>query len=410
MMNDEAYLTPITQPARVLIVDDNPKNLQVLGRLLQEANYAIEFATNGKAALEWIEIQGFDIMLLDINMPEMDGFEVCRKIRINPKLDKMPIIFLSANSDRESILKGFEQGAQDYVSKPFDSRELLVRVKTHLSLKESREKLEKMNRELEDKVKERTLHLQIANNQLQTLNKDLVLAKERAEASDRLKSAFLNNISHEIRTPLNGILGFAPFIIEPGITQEEKETYLKILNESSKRLVDTITDYVDISLLSSGTMSCQRDAVSLCSVFKQVQTIYGKICTEKGLIFNVHFANPEDSPIIHTDEKLLTKALSHLLNNAIKFTFTGEIELGYQVLGDKIKILVSDTGVGISEDALKRIFEVFMQENTANTRGHEGSGLGLSITSGILKLLGGEINIDSDKGKGTVVKLILPIG
>lgn len=409
-MNDVAYLIPATQPARVLIVDDNPKNLQVLGKLLQEAEYAIEFATNGKAALEWIDIQGFDIMLLDINMPEMDGFEVCRKIRINPKLDKMPIIFLSANSDRESILKGFEQGAQDYVTKPFDSRELLVRVKTHLSLKESREKLEKMNRILEDKVAERTLHLQMANNQLLTLNKDLIVEKERAEASDRLKSAFLNNISHEIRTPLNGILGFAPFIIEPGITQEEKEMYLKILNESSKRLVDTITDYVDISMLVSGTMTCRREAVSLCSVFKQLQTSYGKICKEKGLIFNIQFTNPEDTPILHTDEKLLIKAISHLLNNAIKFTNQGEIELGYQVSNDKINLFVADTGVGISEDALKRIFEVFMQENAATTRGHEGSGLGLSITSGIIKLLHGEINIESDKGKGTTAKLILPIG
>jgi len=409
-MNDEAYLIPALQPARILIVDDNPKNLQVLGKLLQEAEYAIEFATNGKAALEWIDIQGFDIMLLDINMPEMDGFEVCRKIRINPKLDKMPIIFLSANSDRESILKGFEQGAQDYVTKPFDSRELLVRVKTHLSLKESREKLEKMNRILEDKVAERTLHLQMANNQLLTLNKDLIVEKERAEASDRLKSAFLNNISHEIRTPLNGILGFAPFIIEPGITQEEKEMYLKILNESSKRLVDTITDYVDISMLVSGTMTCRREAVSLCSVFKQLQTSYGKICKEKGLIFNIQFTNPEDTPILHTDEKLLIKAISHLLNNAIKFTNQGEIELGYQVSNDKINLFVADTGVGISEDALKRIFEVFMQENAATTRGHEGSGLGLSITSGIIKLLHGEINIESDKGKGTTAKLILPIG
>ena len=119
----------------ILIVDDNPKNLQILGKFLQNEQYDIEFAINGETALEWLEIKLFDLILLDINMPGLDGFEVCKKIRCNHKLDKMPIIFLTAETSRESVLQGFEIGAQDYITKPFDSRELIMRVKTHISLK-----------------------------------------------------------------------------------------------------------------------------------------------------------------------------------------------------------------------------------------------------------------------------------
>jgi two-component system, sensor histidine kinase and response regulator len=129
----------------ILIVDDNPQNLQVLGNLLQKEKYRIEFALNGEATLEWLRNKKFDLILLDINMPGMNGFEVCKRIRSDRKLNDVPIIFLSAESERESILKGFEVGAQDFVIKPFDSRELLARVKTQLDLKSKTEKLEKVN-------------------------------------------------------------------------------------------------------------------------------------------------------------------------------------------------------------------------------------------------------------------------
>ena len=136
----------------ILLVDDNPQNLQVLGKLLQEEKYEIEFAVNGEATLEWLKNKQFDLILLDLNMPGMNGFEVCKKIRSDNTMSEIPIIFLSAESERESILKGFEVGAQDYVTKPFDSRELLARVKTQLDLKSKTEKLEKVNEWLGRKI------------------------------------------------------------------------------------------------------------------------------------------------------------------------------------------------------------------------------------------------------------------
>lgn len=136
----------------ILLVDDNPQNLQVLANLLQEEKYGIEFAVNGEAALDWFKNRQFDLVLLDINMPGMNGFEVCKKIRSDNTMSEVPIIFLSAESERESILKGFEVGAQDFVIKPFDSRELLARVKTQLDLKSKTEKLEKVNEWLGKKI------------------------------------------------------------------------------------------------------------------------------------------------------------------------------------------------------------------------------------------------------------------
>jgi DNA-binding response OmpR family regulator len=136
----------------ILLVDDNPQNLQVLGKLLQEEKYKIEFAVNGEATLEWLKNKQFDLILLDLNMPGMNGFEVCKRIRSDKKMYEVPIIFLSAESERESILKGFEVGAQDYVTKPFDSRELLARVKTQLDLKSKTENLEKINKWLGKKI------------------------------------------------------------------------------------------------------------------------------------------------------------------------------------------------------------------------------------------------------------------
>ena len=138
--------------AAILIVDDNPQNLQVLANLLKEENYEIEFAINGEAALDWLLNKQFDLILLDINMPVMNGFEVCEKIRSDKRIHELPVIFLSAESERDSILKGFEVGAQDFVIKPFDSRELMARVKTQLDLKSKTEKLGKVNEWLGKKI------------------------------------------------------------------------------------------------------------------------------------------------------------------------------------------------------------------------------------------------------------------
>ena len=378
----------------ILIVDDNPKNLQVLGKLLQYENFEVEFAIDGQSALDWMEAKKFDLMLLDINMPVISGFEVCKKIRSNPKFDKMPIIFLTADIDRESILKGFELGAQDYVTKPFDSRELIMRVKTHLSLKNSREKLEELNLSLEDKVKERTA--------------ELLIAKEKAEETDRLKTVFLNNLSHELRTPMNGILGFINLLKKPELEEEKKEKYIEIVNISAERLLDTMDELVVISRIEAGDNMLHITSFDLNQEMHFQFAFFKPKADKKAIQLLCSNKIDSNAAIIKSDKIKIASILTNLINNAIKFTNKGTVEFGNYIENGNLVIFVKDTGVGIPTNRLEAIFERFVQADTRLTREHEGLGLGLSITKAYVEALGGKIAVESEKGKYSVFTVTLP--
>ena len=230
-----------------------------------------------------------------------------------------------------------------------------------------------------------------------------------AEASDRLKTNFLNNISHEVRTPLNGILGAANLMSDPEISPAEINELLEIIQESSDRLIQTITDYMDISLLTSQNMEKYIKQVKLHEVFKASAAKFKSKFASKGINFRteINFANSDVS--LQTDKELLTKSLHHLLSNALKFTHEGEVILGCTPVGDELKIFVSDTGIGIGKEYQTKIFEYFSQEDQSSARRFEGSGLGLSIVKGIARVLGAKIELVSEKGKGSQFSLIFPL-
>ncbi len=266
----------------------------------------------------------------------------------------------------------------------------------------------------EEKEK-RAAELIIANKELAFQNDEkekraleLMNAKDKAEASDRLKTAFMNNISHEIRTPLNGILGFAPFIIQPDISMEEKKDFLEILNLSGIRLMNTITDYMDISLIISDNMEVHPQQNNISSLLTNVFEDFEEPCLKKNLGIKLQFPDNSNNFILNTDGEILRKAVSKLVDNSVKFTREGSITMGFENKNNEIEIFVKDTGIGIEKDAQERIYEYFMQENVSNTRGHEGSGLGLSIAKGMMQLLGGKIRLESAKNIGTTVFLTHP--
>lgn len=236
---------------------------------------------------------------------------------------------------------------------------------------------------------------------------ELITAKEKAEASDRLKTAFMNNISHELRTPLNGILGFAELISEPGMPAGEKQHFLNIMRKSSTRLINTVTDFMDISLITSGNMALNKKVVLLNDLIRSVAEDYEARCVEKGLNFQVDFDNTQQI-LIETDAELLVKVFHHLLDNAVKFTREGSILLSCAPFENSIKFIVSDTGIGIDDEMQEVVFERFTQETTSLSSGYEGSGLGLSISKGIIQLLGGNIVLESEKGVGTKTSFSLP--
>jgi two-component system sensor histidine kinase/response regulator len=298
-----------SEPA-ILIVDDNPQNLQVLGKILQENKYVIEFAISGDVALVWLKKRQFDLILLDINMPGMDGFEVCRKIRSNPELNNMPVIFLSAESERESILKGFELGAQDYITKPFDARELLVRVRTHLALKNSLEKLEKLNKSLEEKVNERTQQLKETNEKLEITNIKLL-------ELDRAKADFLHLISHEIRTPLNGILGPLELLKEPADARDIADL-VEILDTSVKRLERFSLNALLITRLKTKQFEIRKDRIHLSNLINEVLDEEKEKFHSKNIQVKRNYNISLD--LISGEAELIKTCISNILNNAVRFS------------------------------------------------------------------------------------------
>ena len=383
----------IKEEGKILIVDDNYENLQVLGMHLQEAGYDIEFSTSGKIALDWLENEKFDLILLDINMPEMDGFEVCKKIRENKKNNNLPIVFLSAENQRETILKGLSIGGHDYITKPFDSRELVARVKTHINLKKSIDTLDMLNQTLEKKVEERTIQLQIA--------------KEKAEESDRMKHAFLNNFSHEIRTPLSGIVSTSMLLVSENLSDDDKNFCIKSIKESSDRLISTVNSVLEMSQLLSGSITANFAKTDPVKLVKTVYEEFIDLFKNKNLAFNIEIGDNINEII--TDKNILKKILIKLIDNALKFTEIGRVSIGVKSHGEQIEIFVSDTGIGINDETAKNIFAAFYQHDQSNSRIKEGAGLGLAIVYNFCKLLNGKIDITSTPDKGTYIGVTLPV-
>jgi PAS domain S-box-containing protein len=233
-------------------------------------------------------------------------------------------------------------------------------------------------------------------------------AKDKAEAGDRLKTAFIQNISHEIRTPLNGILGFSSLMMQPELTLEEKTEYFSHIKTSSNRLLNTINNFMDISMISSGTIEKNLQYFSPVNSLENIYENYQSISIENQLTLTLELPKDTNNIFICSDYDLFQKIFSHLLDNALKFTAKGEVTFGFIRKRSFLKFFVKDTGSGISRDAQKKIYDYFFQEEASNTRGYQGSGLGLSIAKGLIELLGSETMLDSDIGEETTFSFNLP--
>ncbi|MBS4059761.1 MAG: hypothetical protein KG029_05140 [Bacteroidetes bacterium] len=239
--------------------------------------------------------------------------------------------------------------------------------------------------------------------------KELEHTMHLAQTSDRLKTAFLNNISHEVRTPLNGIVGATMLISDPSSTLSERQELSELIQISTQRLLRTITEYVDISLLNSDSMPLYIIDFKLRDLTKPLCDEFTKLCHLKGIAFDFNIDGLSQDTILKTDKNLLTTALNHLLDNAVKFTSDGSVSLSVTQKYESLEFHVTDTGVGIEEKFHNQIFAHFQQEDSSNLRQHDGSGLGLAISKKICSLIGAEISFESKKGEGTSFKIALPL-
>jgi len=236
---------------------------------------------------------------------------------------------------------------------------------------------------------------------------ELLISKDKAEESDKLKTAFLQNMSHEIRTPLNGIIGFSSLLNSPDLSADDIAEFTEMISISGNRLIEIVNNILDISKIQTGQVNIEKKVVVINSIFSDILTFFSHFTKEKNLIMN--YTNQNDhNRTLFTDETKLNQILTNLVNNAVKFTKTGSIDFGYEIKDNDIEFFVRDTGIGILPEMQNQIFDRFIQAENSVSRGYEGAGLGLAICRGLVELLGGKIWVVSEFGKGTTFYFTLP--
>ncbi len=374
--------------AKILIVDDIPANISALFHKLTHRGATVLVAQSGEDALELVRENLPDLILLDIMMPGMDGFQVCKKLKSQEETQKIPVIFLTAKTEEEDLVKGFQLGAADYLTKPFRKDELMARVRTQLRLKFSEE-------------------------QLSRLLEDYRSAKEAAEAANREKSLFLAKMSHEIRTPMNAILGMTDLTLQSRLDDEQREN-LSLVRDSANHLMQIINDILDLSRIEAGKIIFEQIDFDLDMVLKSVIRTLSVQSDKKGL-FLKWARNPELPSILKGDPIRIRQILINLVGNAIKFTDTGGVTVQVEPLqaGEPeservgIQIHVNDTGIGIPSAKLDAIFDNFSQGSEDTARKYGGSGLGLSICQQLAQRMGGDIRVKSREGAGSTFSVSL---
>ncbi len=366
----------------ILIVDDTPENLDVLNGLLSEFNRKV--AVNGEKALQ-LAFSGTppDLVLLDIMMPGMDGYEVCRQLRANEKTKDIPVIFLTAKSTRDDIVKGFEVGGQDYVTKPFDHHELLQRVKTHLELKTQRETLKRMNEVLDQKVKERTLELEESNRKLSD-------ALEQLKGLDYAKSNFLKIISHEVRTPINGIMGSAYFL-EEIIEDEEMAEFIEMLKISVERLNRLSNMALEITEIQTITELHSTETINMAEIVKDAIEIENN----PDYTFNTRF---EDA-LFYGERDRVLKALCEIVNNSVKFSKKHTIDVLTGADENYSWVSFTNTSDNIDEQKISELFKPF---GLSGDHSDNHTGLGLAYVNAVVALHNGKLEIKNSGGKTSV--------
>jgi len=373
--------------SQILIVDDVPKNIQIVGNILSNEKLRIAYATDGENALKLAFANDFDLVLLDVAMPGMDGFEVCRRLRDNKKTAEIPIIFLTAKSDVDSMLTGFQAGAQDYVSKPFNAAELIARVRTHLELREKKHQLDQMNQILEEKVKARTIELEKANRQLSRLEK--------------AKSEFLGIISHELRTPLNGIIGLTQLLALTEVNPEQKR-YLEFLEQTSQRLARFSETALLITSLQADHIKVELFSASAEHLFSSVTDNLKHLILEKEIKIETELESPDIQIIADTD--LINKSISLLLENSINLLpKKGIIRLSVSNELQKTVIEISDNGKGFDKDVLSHLTNIDSKNATVVS---EEVGLSIAAVRLIMDAHNGSLQIKNNPSGGACIRLI----
>ncbi len=370
----------------ILIVDDIPQNLQVLGAILFQEGYELAFAENGVNALISLEELTPDLILLDVMMPDLDGFEVCKKIKSDDRIKDIPIIFITAKTEPESIVKGFELGAVDYISKPFNSKELSIRIKNHLELKKSREKMMDINKKLQKLLEDKNEYLGIA--------------------------------AHDMKNPLNSIIGFTSLTIEKislckpdcSIDPAKLVRDLSTVKDMASFMFRTINQLLNVETLESGLLKLKLAKSNISQIVET--TIQQNIILANAKHISI-FVNDFSQYFGIIDEDRFREIIQNLISNAIKYSpYEKNIFVSLNCFktdnGSFLKFSVKDEGPGLTDDDKEKVFGKFQKLSAKPTAGEQSSGLGLSIVKRVTEMLNGKAYVISEVNQGAEFIVEIP--
>jgi len=415
---------------KLLYVDDEQQNLQGF-KIAFYDEYDVLVANSASEALEILPKQDVMVVVSDQRMPGMSGLEMFDVI--NKKYPDIVCIILTAFADAGAMLQAVNQGGvYRFLLKPWNELELKIAINQAFernyykrenrvlmeSLKMKNHELSQSNEELMQTssiLKEREIKLKEQNEEYLTINEELTqtiaeleIAKEMAEESDKLKRAFLQNISHEIRTPMNAIVGFSSLLNDSALPQDRISTYTNIIHKSSMQLLGIVSDVLTISAIDTGQEKVILSDIHLLPFLEDLNNIFSSDATQKKLLFSMKHEGVDEQTILKSDRIKLNQIISNLISNAIKYTPEGFVEFGCNIENDQVIIYVKDSGIGISPEHHKLIFERFSRVESEQTIMFSGTGLGLAISKAMVDLLDGRIWVESELGKGSTFKVSFP--
>ncbi len=365
----------LSRIADIFIIDDDIDNLNVLIDFLDKSNYRTFVATNGYDAIEQISYKKPDLILMDVMMPGIDGFETCCRIKEKDEFKEIPVIFMTALSETVNKLKGFEVGGSDYITKPFQIEEVLARINAHLTIKNLQIQLKKKNEEL--------------------------------EALNASKDKFFSILAHDLKNPMVVFLSYSQILDKIENMEPEKlKIFTKQFHESARNLVALLENLLTWSRIQRGMIDCSPAHINVNNIISWNIKLLAPNAEQKKITIKNNILNES---LVFADENMLNTIVRNLLSNAIKFTDNnGTVEIDCKLTDNSAEISVSDTGIGIPEEILPNLFHIDVRSQQAGTAGEKGTGLGLILCKEFIDKHDGKISVESNAGKGTKVTFTLP--